>query len=49
MVKDLSDNPLSLHGLLFSISSKGSFIYRTAHTKASVHINQSHSNGWNEK
>ena len=40
MVKDHSDsesgNPLPPHGLLFPISSKGSFICRITHTTAFV-------------
>ena len=57
MVKDNSDsrsgNPLpSLHGLLFSISSKGSFIYTISqtgqHTPGHLLI-QSWCTGWNEK
>ena len=51
MVKDRSDsekgNPLSPHGLLFPISSKGSFICIIPHTKAFV--NQSWSTCWNVK
>ena len=55
MVKDHSDsergNPLPPHGLLFPISSKGSFICtipdRIAHTMPLLY--QSWSTGWNEK
>ena len=40
MIKDHSNsergNPLPAHGLLFPISSKGSFICRTAHKTAFV-------------
>ena len=56
MVKDHSDsergNPLSpLHGLLFPISSKGSFICTIPQTEQHIPqplLNQSWSTGWNE-
>ena len=51
MVKDHSDsergNLLLPHGLLFPISSKGSFICIITHTTALLH--QSWSTGWNKK
>ena len=57
MVKDYSDsergNPLPpLHGLLFSISSKGSFICTIPQTGQHIPqplLHQSWSTGWNEK
>ena len=55
-VKDHSDsengNPLPLHGLLFPISSKGSFICiipQTGYYITWILLHQSWSTGWNEK
>ena len=56
MVKDHSDsergNPLPPHGLLFPISSKGSFICTIPQTGEHIPrplLHQSWSTGWNEK
>ena len=56
MVKDHSDseigNPLLPHGLLFPISSKGSFICIIPQTESHIPqplLHQSWSTGWNEK
>ena len=56
MVKDHSDsekgNPLPPHGLLFPISSKGSFICTMPQTGEHIPrplLHQSWSTGWNEK
>ena len=56
MVKDHSDsergNPLPPHGLLFPISSKGSFICTIPQTGWHIPqplVHQSWSTGWNEK
>ena len=56
MVKDHSDSEtghlLPLHGLLFQISSKGSFIYFIPQTRQHIPqplLHQSRNSGWNEK
>ena len=56
MVKDYSDsergNPLPPHGILFPISTKGSFICINPQTGSYILrplLNQSWSTGWNEK